>query len=46
MSEPSKAPLDLETAVIEFRLAVGPLGRRLRAEVNPSDLTLAAMRLA
>lgn len=40
MSDLPKAPPDLETAVTEFRLAVGQLVRRLRTEVNPGDLTL------
>ncbi len=40
MNNTPEAPVDLETAVTEFRLAVGQLVRRLRTEVNPGDLTL------
>ena len=40
MSDTPEEPPDLETAVAEFRLAVGQLVRRLRAEVNPGDPTL------
>jgi DNA-binding MarR family transcriptional regulator len=32
--------LDLETAVDDLTLAIGQLVRRLRAEVNPGELTL------
>jgi DNA-binding MarR family transcriptional regulator len=40
MSEPSEAPsTDLETAVTDLTLAIGQLLRRLRAEVNPGELT-------
>ncbi len=40
MSSDSAAPPDLEGAATEFRLAIGQLVRRLRAEVNPGQLTL------
>ncbi|PZW41344.1 MarR family transcriptional regulator [Humitalea rosea] len=40
MSDTPDAPPELETAVTEFRLAVGQLVRRLRTEANPGDLTL------
>jgi DNA-binding MarR family transcriptional regulator len=40
MNSDSAAPPDLEGAATEFRLAIGQLVRRLRAEVNPGQLTL------
>jgi len=39
MSDPSEPPIDLETAVTDLTLAIGQLVRRLRAEVNPGELT-------
>jgi DNA-binding MarR family transcriptional regulator len=35
--------LPLEQAVVELSLAIGQLRRRLRAEVNPSELNLSQM---
>jgi DNA-binding MarR family transcriptional regulator len=41
MSDPFEASsMDLETAVTELTLAIGQLVRRLRAEVNPGELSL------
>ncbi len=36
----SATPPDLTAAATEFRMAVGQVMRRLRAEANPGDLTL------
>ena len=41
MSDSSERPVDLEMAATELTLAVGQLVRRLRAEVNPGELTWA-----